>query len=158
MTTDHLNPAQFRQPGDDEAKAALIAQLRENFKKKDLKWLKDDSIRVDAPKRIDPNSVEMDDYPDWRASKQLKAVHKCAKKIDKGQNKPVPVAEKPDGTREVIDGHHHFLGYIDAKKKPKAFIVHVPAQNGPWSTLHDQQTNDDKKDDFGKTSSYDRND
>lgn len=152
----HLNPQQFRPPGDDDARDGLYSQLRENFRKRDLEWLNDPQVRVEAPQRVDPGRIDWDEYPEWRAARQLKAVRKIAKKIDKGKDKPSVMAQAPgsDGL-DIIDGHHHALAYVDAKKDPLAYVVHVPSRTGPWTTLHDRQKGDEKKDDFGKTSRAD---
>jgi hypothetical protein len=153
----HLSPRQFPPPGDADAKRALLKQLKPDFPKPALAWLRDPAVSVEAPQRIDPTRVDWDDYADWRASKQLKAVRKIAKKIDHGKDHTIAVMVQGPGTDEltIIDGHHHALGYLDAKKKPRTYIVHVPETDGPWLGMHDRQLNDTKRDDFGKTDSYD---
>lgn len=159
MATHNLNSMQFHPPGDDEAKQKLYDELRTSFKKKDLEWLKDDQIRVDAPKKISPEAIDWDDYPDWRACRQLKEVRDIAKKLEKGKKpKPIVLADSGDDTMFIVDGHHHALAQVDHKDKPKAYVMHVPSKEGPWTTLHDKQKGDTRKDDFGKTDNYDRND
>lgn len=156
--TEHLSQRQFPPKGDEEAKAELLRQLKGNFRKRDLKWLKDPSITVDAAERIDASDIDWSTYPEWRASRQLKAVRKVADKIDDGKDKPVVTYQSPGGRRKLMDGHHHALGYVDHKENPLGYTIHVPHDNGPWATLHDRQVDDTKKDDFGKTSKADRND
>jgi hypothetical protein len=154
-----LNRRQFPPPGDDEAKRALLKQLKPDFPKPALAWLRDRAVTVEAPQRVDPDRVDWEQYDEWRASKQLKAVRKIAKKIDSGKDKTVVVMVESPGSEHltIIDGHHHTLGYVDAKKRPRGYIVHVPEQDGPWLSLHDKQMNDTKVDDFGKTDPYDAN-
>jgi hypothetical protein len=137
-------------PGNDAAKKALYKQLKPDFKKKDLAWLKDPDIRVDAPTRVSADDVEWDDYPDWRAGKQLKAVVEIAKKkIHKGKGKPSVVAQAPDAEElKIIDGHHHAMARVDHKEDVLAYVVHVPTMEGPWSRLHDEQIKDKHPDDF----------
>jgi hypothetical protein len=152
----HLNEEQFRPPGDDDAKAGLLSQLKGSFPKEARQWLKDDRVRVDAPARVDPNDIDWEQYPEWRASRQLKDVRKKAKKIDGGKEKPIVLAQRPGSdTKDILDGHHKAMGYVDAKKQPLAYVVHVPHQTGPWNDMHDQQNNDKKQDDFGKTKKKD---
>jgi hypothetical protein len=136
----NLSPHQFAPKGDDDAKASLLKQLKDNFPKQALSWLQDDTVRVDAPQRVSADDIDWDDYPDWRAAKQLKAVGKIAKKIDKGKTaKPVVLMQAPgEDEKTIIDGHHHALGYIDAKQEPLAYVVHVPAKDGPWTDLTDK--------------------
>jgi len=155
---EHLfNQQQFRPPGDDDAKAALNEQLKGNFPKEARQWLKSDDVRVDAPTRLDPDSIDWDGYPDWRASRQLGDVKKRAKKIDKGKHKPIVTVRTPGSEKNrIIDGHHGAMGYVDAKENPLAYVVHVPNQKGPWDTFHDQQRDDKHKDDFGKTKKKDQ--
>lgn len=157
--SDHLGQ-QWSPPGDDEAKKALLKQLKKDFPKEATSWLKDPQVTVEAPTRVSPERIDWDEYPEWRASRQLKPIVKIAKKLRKGKTpKPAVMADRP-GTDEldVLDGHHHVLGAVDAKKDPLAWIVHVPSDRGPWDTMHDQQKHDSRKDDFGKTSRYDRDD
>jgi hypothetical protein len=149
---------QWDEPGDDKAKRKLAKQLGKSFPEDAYDWLLDPRVKVSRPDRVDPESVEYDDYPEWRASRQLKEVRKTAKKIVKGKEKPAVVAELPNGQREVLDGHHHWLAAIDAKTDPLAYVVRVPRYSGPWDAMQDKQQGDPRKDDFGKTSSYDRND
>src|ERR1700729_2483793 len=152
----HLNEEQFRPPGDDEAKAGLLSQLKGSFPKEARQWIKDPSIRVDKPARVDPADVDWEQYPEWRASRQLKDVQKKAKKIDKGKEKPVVMVKRPGSDAlDTIDGHHKLMGYVDAKKNPLAYVVHVPSQDGPWSDFHDQQNDEKKQDDFSKTKKKD---
>jgi hypothetical protein len=158
--TDHLS-SQFSAPsGDPDAKKALLKQLKPDFPKDALAWLRDDQVTVDAPAKIDPDAIDWEAYPDWRASRQLKHVVKVAKKkIDKGKGRPSVMASRPGSDKlDVIDGHHHALARIDHKQKPFSYVVHVPSAKGAWDDLHDHQTNDRVKDDFGKTSKRDRND
>ena len=160
MSTHNLSPMQFQPPGDDEAKAALIKQMRKNFRKQDLAWLDDAGIRVESPSKIDPDHIDWDDYPDWRASRQLEEVQGIAKKVEKGKKTPKPVvlAASPgnDDNMYIVDGHHHAMAQVERKKKPVGWVVHVPTAEGPWTTLHDKQLGDTRKDDFGKTTPYDR--
>lgn len=145
-------------PGDEAAKKALRKQLKPDFKKKDLAWLDDPEVRVEAPSRVPADSIDWNDYPGWRASRQLKAVVEVAKKrIDKGKGKPSVVADKPGEDKlDIIDGHHHALARVDHKEDPLAYIVHVPQADGPWDQLHDRQVKDKHPDDFGKTVRGDR--
>lgn len=155
MSEANLSARQFRKPpkADPKAKKALLKGLSENFRKQDLKWLKDDSVTVEGPTRVPHDEVEWNDYSTWRAAHQLKAVRKIAKKIDKGKDKPSAFVQRPDRDKKMImDGHHHALGYVDHKEDPLAYVIHVNKNTGPWDSLHDKQRGDDKKDDFGKTS------
>lgn len=153
----YLGP-QWSAPGDDKAKRKLVKQLRKNFDEEAYDWLLDPRVKVRKPERVDPDTVDYNDYPDWRAARQLKEVRDIAKKIDKGKEKPALLVQPPHGKKQVIDGHHHWMGYIDCKEDPLAWVVDVPSNTGPWQTMHDHQHGDDKKDDFGKTNKSDRND
>ncbi len=152
---------QWAEPGDDDAKRMLRKQLKADFPKSARAWLDDPRVTVDAPVKVSPDDIDWSEYADWRASKQLKAVVKLArKKIDgKDKGKPSVMASRPGhGKLDILDGHHHALARVDAKKPPLTFVVHVPSATGPWDTMHDQQRNDTKKDDFGKTDKRDRDD
>jgi hypothetical protein len=154
--SEHLG-RQFAEPGDDDAKKALLKQLKGHFPKEARAWIKDDRVTVDAPAKINPDDIDFSDYQDWRAAHQLKAVVKIAKGKGKKPD-PAVLAHRPSGRLDPLDGHHHALADIDQKKKPTAFVVHVPSEHGPWDSMHLKQKNDQYKDDFGKTSKYDRND
>ena len=112
---------------------------------------------MEAPRKVSPDDIDFSEYPDWRAARQLKAVRKIAKKVDKGKRgDPAVMADRPGNDKlDTLDGHHHVLAEIDHKDKPRAFVVHVPSQHGPWDTMHDHQHSDTRKDDFGKTSRAD---
>lgn len=157
---DHLGSQWAEPTGDPGAKEALLKQLKPDFPKDALAWLKDDRVTVDAPSKISSDDIDWSDYAEWRASRQLKAVVKIAKKkIDKGKGKPSVMAARPGNDKlDLIDGHHHALARLDHKKKQVSYVVHVPAATGEWDQMHDQQRNDTKKDDFGKTCRSDRND
>jgi hypothetical protein len=156
---DHLGN-QFNEPtGDPDAKKALLKQLKGDFPKEARDWIKDDRVTVEAAARVNPHRIDFSEYPDWRASRQLKAVRKIAKKLEKDPGNPAVMADRPgDDKLDTIDGHHHVLAEIDRKKRPKAYIIHVPREHGPWDTMHDKQTNDPRKDDFGKTDKADARD
>lgn len=151
---------QFAPPGDDDAKRSLRKQLKPDFPKSALAWLDDPRVTVEAPSKVPSDDVDWSDYGEWRASRQLKTVVKIAKKkIVKGKGKPSVMADRPGSDKlDIIDGHHHAMARVDAKKPPLAFVVHVPAATGEWDRMHDRQLNDTKKDDFGKTSGRDRDD
>jgi hypothetical protein len=157
--SDHLG-SQFAEPGDDDAKKALLKQLKGGFPKGARAWIKHPDVTVDAPAKIDPDHIDFSVYPDWRASRQLKAVRKVAKKLDKGKSPdPAVMASRPGNDKlDTIDGHHHVLARIDHKEKPRAYVIHVPSAHGPWDGMHNDQSNDPHKDDFGKTDKADRND
>jgi len=153
-----LNARQFSPPqGDESARKALIKQLRKDFPEPALAWLDSPDVQVDQPQRIPADQIDWDGYPRWRASRQLEAVVEIAKKkIHKKKGKPSVVAERPGNPDLLlIDGHHHAMARIDHKEQPLAYVVHVPAQQGPWNTLHDKQTSDKHPDDFGRTSKQD---
>lgn len=145
---------------DDGAKRKLRKQLRPDFPKSALAWLDDPRVTVEAPAKVDADDVDWSDYADWRASKQLKAVVKIAdKKITKGKGKPSVMADRPGSDKlDIIDGHHHALARVDAKKPPLTYVVHVPSSTGPWDAMHDRQKHDKHSDDFPPTSPRDRND
>lgn len=154
-----LNARQFQPPqGDEGAKKALLKQLKKDFPKEALTWLKDERVTVEGPSRIPAGDIDWDDYPEWRASKQLETVVQVAKKkIDKGKGKPAVMARRPhDQDLLILDGHHHTMARVDHKENPLAFVVNVPHDHGPWDDLHDKQIHDTKKDDFGKTPEGDR--
>jgi hypothetical protein len=147
-------------PGDDAAKRKLRKQLKPDFPKAALAWLDDPKVTVEAPSKVSPEDVNWSDYPDWRASRQLKTVVKIAKKkISKGKGRASVMAARPGNDKlDVIEGHHHALARLEAQKKPLTYVVHVPSATGAWDTMHDHQKHDKIKDDFGKTDSSDRSD
>jgi hypothetical protein len=153
-----LSSRQFSPPvGDENSRAKLLKQLRKDFPEDAVSWIDDPDIHVTGPEKIPADSVDWSDYPEWRASRQLKAVVKVAKKIDKGKKKAAVFADRPsqDGLL-IIDGHHHTMGRHDAKKQPFGYVIHVNSRSGPWDTMHDRQRDDTKKDDFGRTPEEDR--
>ncbi len=155
--SEHLG-RQFAAPGDDDAKDALNKQLKKHFPKGARAWLKDPSVRVEPPRKIDPDDIDFTDYPDWRAARQLKEVVKVAKGKKGREPDPAVLTQRPSGRLDPLDGHHHALARIDHKQKPIGYVVHVPSEHGPWDSMHLKQKNDPYKDDFGKTTKYDRND
>ena len=141
-----LNPHQFAPPGDEKARKRLLKQLKPDFPSDALDWLRDPAVRVEAPQRIPATDLDFDDYPNWRASHELKKVNKIARKK---KNKDIVVADRPgEEDLYIIDGHHHALAKIDREKDPKGYIVHVPAREGPWTKLHDRQKGDQDTPDF----------
>ena len=158
--SEHLG-RQFAEPsGDPAAKKELRKQLKKNFPKDARAWLDRDDVTVEAPARVSADRVDWTEYPDWRASRQLKEVVRLAKgKVAKGKGRPSVMTDSPsDDKLHPIDGHHHALARLDHKEKPLTYVVHVPHADGPWRTMNDRQVHDVVKDDFGKTSKKDRND
>lgn len=156
---DHLGRQFTAPPGDDAAKEALRKQLKPDFPKQARAWLDDPGVTVEAPAKVPADQFDWSEYSDWRASKQLKAVVKIAeKKIRRGKGKPAVACQRPGNDKlDIIDGHHHTLARVDAKKDPLVYIVHVPSSTGPWDDMHDFQKHDRHKDDFGPTGYRDRN-
>jgi hypothetical protein len=152
-----LSPRQFAPQGDQTAREALIDQLSSSFSPQHLQWLSDPQVTVQAPQRVPAEAIDWEDYPNWRASHELKKVQKIAKKLDKKKGKPSVVAHRP-GDRElfIIDGHHHALARVEREEDPFAYVVHVPERNGPWNTMHDHQKGDKDKPDFRGEKDRDR--
>ena len=137
--------------GDDDAKRMLRKQLKPDFPKTARAWLDDPRVTVDAPAKVPADDIDWSDYSGRRASRQLKSVVKLTKKkkITKGKGKPSLLVDRPGSDKlNVIDGYHHTLARVDAKKDPLGYVVHVPTDTGPWDDMHDQQKHDSKKDDF----------
>ena len=154
-----LSPRQFRPTGDEAARQALLGQLSGDFSAEAISWLNDPSVSVSAPQRVPAEEIDWEDYPNWRASHELKKVQKIAKKLGKRKKagKPSVLVSSPeDKDLFVADGHHHALARVDRDEDPLAYIVHVPTRNGPWRTMHDQQQGDSDKPDFKREKDRDR--
>jgi ParB-like chromosome segregation protein Spo0J len=130
---------QFSQ-GDPGDKKALIKQLRKNFSKSDIKWLKEDSIHVERTK-VSLQDVDDHDRQEWRATHEPGVVKDRRKEIEKGKKLPLVAIDRPGRDNLMLaDGHHHFEAAVQLdKSKYPAYVVKVNRGTGPWNNMAEEQ-------------------
>jgi len=122
--------------------AEVYAQMRENFPKKALRWVRDASW---ARQTVPLSRIDFQDVGSWAASHEKRRVEHYAHDIESGVVKPVVmVAEPGKHTLTVIDGHHHTLAYRKLGRPAEAYVGQVASGNGrPWLETHSYQVQKD---------------
>jgi 8-oxo-dGTP pyrophosphatase MutT (NUDIX family) len=124
--------------------AEVFGQMRENFPKKAIRWVKDASW---TRQQVPLSRIDFQDVGSWAASHEKRRVEHCAHDIESGVIKPVVmVAEPGKHTLTVIDGHHHTLAYRKLGRPVEAYVGQVASDSGPWLETHSSQVCKDGKD------------
>lgn len=122
-----------RSPADQ-----VYAQLREDFPKSALGWVKDASWS--GPQQVALDRVDWSNEEDWKASHEPARVEEFERRIPKGDANPVVLVRTPNNRKLiVVDGHHRALAYRNLKTPVTAWVGRVESARGPWDQLHNSQ-------------------
>jgi HK97 family phage portal protein len=127
------------------AKTQVYAQLAQRFPVEALTWVND--ANWSGPTEVPMGSIDIHDQAQWNATHNPDLVHenakKAAKRVSKGKTslkEPIVLFEGPDGHKVIADGHHRYEGLQEAgQTMAPAYIAHVSANTGPWSSMPEKQ-------------------
>lgn len=121
-----------------ENKNQLLDQLSKDFPKNTLDWV--EKSKVEGPRLVSLEDIDYSNHKTWAANHEPEKVHERMIKIEKGKGKPILLVKTPENNKYiVIDGHHRALAYKELDRSPKAWVVHVDKEEGPWDTFHNKQ-------------------
>jgi len=121
-----------------DAKKTVWKQLKKNYRKKDMDWVKEADWR--GPVEVTLKEVNFSTKKSWRAYKQPSLVREKIQKIKDGRKKPVVLVDAPKNDKYIIiDGHHRALAYEKMDRPMLAFIAKVDKEKGDWDYFHSKQ-------------------
>lgn len=118
------------------ARQQVYDQLSKRFPKSSIEWVK--SARWDPPDKIDLDEFDTSDRSDWAASSDHDRVDHEVQKWQDGTANPI-VAIQVGGSPQliIVDGHHRYLARERMHKhRVRAYVGHVPNNQGPWMETH----------------------
>ena len=137
-----LRSSKHQSPADPEITEDVYEQLREDFPRKAVSWVK--AATWVGPVKVPVADIDDSSEAEWHASKESEAprVEGFAKKVRDGEDvKPVVLVSEPDNPKFVIvDGHHRYLAHKRSNAPTLlAYVAKVGTADGAWSETHSQQ-------------------
>lgn len=118
----------------------VYEQLAEDYPPSAMDWIVDGSVVWTGPAQVPLADIDFSNAETWRASSEPKKVKKFAKRIRKGDRKPVILVKTPGNRRLiVIDGHHRSLAYRSIGEPVTAYVGTAGTEIGPWDEFHTAQ-------------------
>jgi len=111
-----------------DAKAAVEAQMRENFPDDALTWMRE--AKWSGPHQIPLRDIDFSDRKEWSAYKEPDRVKHFERLIEDGEDFNPPVLVRMTGKKRlrIVDGHHRGLAYYNKGLPLKeGWIGDIPA-------------------------------
>lgn len=133
-----LPPVPPKADADDDTEERVEHQLLEDYAPDVIEWIK--LAKWSGPKMVPLDQIDFSSRKRWRATKEPDKVHLFAKKIKKGELKPIILVKTPGSDLyRIMDGHHRTLACEELGRPVLAYIGKVDKDAGPWDEMHASQ-------------------
>lgn len=133
------------EPSSSDIALSVYEQLKRDYPAHAIRWVTDPSlVQWSGPRAVPIDRIDASDRQDWTASKHPARIRAFAKKIERGELKPIILIEKPHkDLSDIADGHHRFLANEALHRDALAYVGVVTMDDGPWDDLHGHQRHAD---------------